>query len=109
MREQESQRSQKWIARNHPNNIPCQEYIMMLCDKRYCIKDYEIKSFNNDGNALFIYNNEEYYIIKVDLEWIELKVIKYSGEKTKIMRNFDTDNCWNEAIKFVRRAIADGE
>lgn len=105
---QESQRSKNWILRNHPNM--CEEYIRMLCDKKYYITNYAIKPFKDNENALFVYTNGiKFYVIKIDTEWIELKLLECIEDKVKLIRNFTGDTAWNNAIKLVKRMVDEDE
>lgn len=108
---QDSQRSINWINRNNPNNENAKNYIQMLCNKRYCIESYEIKPFVNDEKALFIYDNKssEYYVIRIDLEWIELKALECVDNKVKLLKCFTSDDAWNKSIKFVKGLMDNGE
>lgn len=98
-RDVNSNRSAKWLLRNSLEYSQNKEYIVKLLDE-YDINEYEIKPFKDGILGLYIYRNEFIYILYVDSDWMEIKVI-CSEDNYKRFICFTGDVAWRKSIESV--------
>jgi len=94
-----SNRSVKWIMRNTLDKKSNESYVRKLLEE-YEIDDFEIQSYKDDELALFIYIDDLTYILYIDTDWVEIKVL-CSKDNYKRYVAFTGDVAWRKSIEGV--------
>ena len=100
-------RSMKWVKRNSLNNPSCERYIRSLIENYFNFQFYEIREYDSNEMALWITYGCFSYIIEVDSENVNLKILERNSKGMKdryhlLKKNFVGDTCWFECLSWIK-------
>ncbi len=94
-----SQRSIFFLNRNNLEKSSVREYITRIL-RLYNIDKYEFKPYEDYGIALYL-NCKWDYILYLDPEFVELKLISSRKSYRSTTRGYIDDTCWKKAIRDI--------
>lgn len=88
-----SKRSLKFIERNSPKNEKVRNYIELLVNNKFYLKDYTFLEINNE----IVFKVDDIYLT-LNEEYVELQLYKNSIK----IKSFLGDSCWYQGLKFIK-------
>ena len=91
-----SNRSLKFIERNSPKNENVKNYINLLANNAFHLKNYAF--IEKDNTIVFKIKD---FILYLNEEYIELQLYKNEFK----IKSFVGDSCWYQGLKFIKENL----